>query len=107
LKKLGEECLPCADEPARRERQFNAKGGRVIGYLLFVIREEKKRSAVNGQQSSGKMKRLPFLRGWDALVLKESGHPAHIFIVAGASCSRPSMERPAPCFAKPMTPPLL
>jgi hypothetical protein len=33
-----------------------------------------------------------------ARILKESGHPAHIFIVTGASCSRPSMERPAPCF---------
>ena len=33
-----------------------------------------------------------------ARILKESGHPAHIFIVTGASCSMPSMERPAPCF---------
>ena len=45
--------------------------------------------------------------GGPPVSFKESGHLAHIFIVAGASCSRPSMERPAPCFAKPITPPLL
>jgi hypothetical protein len=26
----------------------------------------------------------------------------HLFLVAGASCSRPSMERPAPCFEWPL-----
>jgi hypothetical protein len=41
-----------------------------------------------------------------ARILKESGHPAHIFIVTEASCSRQSMERPAPCLEKPMIQPL-
>jgi hypothetical protein len=82
-----------------------SKGGEELEVICYSLWGKRRR----GQRSEviRKSEKVAFLRGRDALVLKESGHPAHIFIVAGASCSRPSMERPAPCFAKPMTPPLL
>ena len=70
-------------------------------YWLVVIRYwgREKKSAGNGQQSLGKMKK-PLLQkggmGGPPVSFKESGHPAQIFMVAGASCSRPSLERPAP-----------
>jgi len=61
--------------------------------------EEKKRSEVLGVNEEPASSKRGM--GGPPVYFKESGHLAHIFIVAGASCSRPSMERPAPCFAKP------
>ena len=90
----GQDCTP--GQAIQCER-----GGK--SYWLFVIRywgrrRRSQRSIVSGHWGRGRG-RTPEGRG--ARVSKERGHLAHIFIVAGASCSRPSLERPAPCFAKP------
>ena len=79
------------DLPPRRQGRKGTQRWKGRSYGLFVI------------GYWGRKRRSHFFKGVRRRPAGSVTHLAgHLFLVAGASCSRPSMERPAPCSDQPM-----